>query len=459
MTQVNFKINGLHCKSCKSLIETEVKATNKVANIDVDHLNGTASMEFDGNIEEVYNTIEDLGYGVVREINPEESKKKDVVEIVVAKKPNAFLIPGISLVSFILAYFLIQKFNLFSLMSQLNEVSISYSVIFAIGLLASFHCIGMCGGLVITYTASSKLNDNQETNDSKIKNLLPHIQYNLGRLISYTIIGGILGGFGSFFGINPVFAGVMTIFVAIFMIMMGLSLYSEHRFLDQIKLSTPAFIAKFIFSNKHDKKPKGPFIIGVLTGFMPCGPLQAMQLFALASGSIFNGAMAMFLYSLGTIPLMLGFGTLISSISHVKIRQLMKFSGILVVLLGLMMVNRGLVNFGYGFNPSMQKNTAEQTADTNKNTKDVQIVEMAVTYNGYSPNVLHIKKDIPVKWIIKDKGITGCTSGIKLYLPEGTINKDLVQKGDTVIEFTPTNAGELKFSCWMSMVWGKFIVE
>lgn len=458
MTQVNFKINGLYCRGCKTLIETEVKATNKVASMDVDHISGITSMELDGNIEEVYKTIENLGYSVVQESNLENSNKI-IVDNVTAKKPDPFLIPGISLVLFIIAYLLILKFDLFSIMSQLNEASISYSVVFAIGLLASFHCIGMCGGLVITYTASNELDDNHGIKDSKIKKLLPHIQYNLGRLISYTVIGGILGGFGSFFGVNPVFAGTMTIFVAIFMILMGLSLYSEHRFLNKIKLSTPAFIAKYIFSNKHDQKPKGPFIIGILTGFMPCGPLQAMQLFALASGSVFNGAMAMFLYSLGTIPLMLGFGTLISSISHIKIRQLMKFSGILVALLGLMMINRGLVNFGYGFNPAMQTNTPEQTSDASKNTKDVQVIEMAVTYNGYSPNTLHIKKDIPVKWIIKDKGITGCTNGIKLYLPAGTINKNLTKNGETIIEFTPTKTGELKFSCWMSMVWGKFIVN
>ena len=454
MTKVNLKIGGLHCKSCKALIEQEVKAVNKVQDINVDHMTGQTTLEYDGDINDVCKTIKGLGYTI-----EDESPKKEQ-----GKTNNPFIIPGIFVALFALAYYLIQKFDLFSIMSQLNESSVGYGIIFAIGLLASFHCIGMCGGLVITYSASSVANSETQTSiyKSKYAKFIPHLQYNSGRLVSYTIIGGILGGFGSFFGINPVFAGVMTIFVAVFMILMGISLYTEHRFLDKIKLSTPQFIAKFLFQNKHNQKPKGPFVIGILTGFMPCGPLQAMQLFALASGSVFNGAMAMFLYSLGTIPLMFGFGTVISSIEASKIRQVMKYSGVLVIILGIMMINRGLVNFGSGINIAPANTTEKQNdTTTTDNTKKVepQVVEMSVTYNGYSPNTLTIKKDVPVKWIIHDKGITGCTNAIKLYLPSGTIQKTLTQGGDTIIEFTATQAGDLKFSCWMSMVWGKFIVN
>jgi len=81
MKKVNLKIDGLHCKSCKALIESEVKAVNKVKDIDVDLASGSATLEFDGNIEEVYKTIEDLGYTVIKNENnktaeSETSKKK-----------------------------------------------------------------------------------------------------------------------------------------------------------------------------------------------------------------------------------------------------------------------------------------------------------------------------------------------------------------------------------------------
>ena len=118
------------------------------------------------------------------------------------------------------------------------------------------------------------------------------------------------------------------------------------------------------------------------------------------------------------------------------------------------MINRGLTNFGHG-NLDFASNENVSLTEVNEG---VQTVVMDVTYSGYQPNVLYVKKDVPVKWIIRDKGITGCTNEVHLYHESGTIKKKLNLKGDTVIEFTPTKLGELKFSCWMQMVWGKFIV-
>jgi len=445
--ETKLKINGIHCKSCKTLIEEEIKSISGVKNIEVDHLSGETTLNFEGDIKKIHKTIENLGYSVDQQSSLSDSNTSKN-----ESKKNIQL-AGMIFVFIALAYFIIQKLELFSLMSKLNEASVSYGIIFAIGILASFHCIGMCGGLVITYSSASAV-----PNEEKKPNLNPHIKYNLGRLISYTIIGGILGGFGSFFGINPNFSGLIVILAAIFMILMGASLFSEHRLLEKIKLRTPEFIAKIIYRNKKTNKPKGPLIIGLLTGFMPCGPLQAMQLFALSSGSIFNGAMAMFLYSLGTIPLMFGFGNLLTLIKGTDTKKIMKFSGVLVIVLGIFMFNRGLANFGYGMTGLIPSENKSQTEFlVNGEIKEYQTVEMAVTYSGYSPNVIYLKKDVPVRWIISDQGVTGCTNEIFLYHENGTIKQKLNQK-ETIIEFTPTKLGELKFSCWMKMVWGKFIV-
>jgi plastocyanin domain-containing protein len=80
---------------------------------------------------------------------------------------------------------------------------------------------------------------------------------------------------------------------------------------------------------------------------------------------------------------------------------------------------------------------------------------MDLTYRGYSPNVIFIKKDIPVRWIINVKQMSGCTD--EIILLEYNIKKPL-QYGENIIEFTPDRLGDIKFSCWMQMVWGKFVV-
>ena len=223
-----------------------------------------------------------------------------------------------------------------------------------------------------------------------------------------------------------------------------------------IKIKTPALIARFIFRQKREENSKGPFVVGLLTGLMPCGPLQAMQLYALTTGDFFRGAVSMGIFSLGTIPMMFGFGAFISTIGRKHAAKMMKFSGVLIIVLGFLMFNRGLVNFGYGFNFMADQGQPQKKniLDTTKN--DFQEVRMDLAYYGYQPNVLYIKGGAPVRWIINVKQMSGCTNAIMI---ESLGIKKNLEYGENIIEFTPpAGVKEIKFSCWMRMVWGKFIV-
>lgn len=449
LRKIKFKIEGTHCASCKTLIETEVDVLKGVKNIEVKYQTGECWAEFDNekiSQKEIFEAVEKLNYRI-RHDNKDERKKSG--------SNNNLIVISIFVALFIIGYALIKKFGGLEILSRLNESNLSYGLIFLIGLLASFHCIGMCGGLVMTYTSRHLSRNNEEEK----KSLFPHLQYNLGRLFSYTAIGGVLGGIGSFFGINPTFTGIITLAAGTFMILMGLSLLTNFKWLEKLKLRTPEFIARFLYGQRHTAKPKGPFIIGFLNGFMPCGPLQAMQLYALASGSLTRGALSMGVYTLGTIPLMFGLGSVISLVSQEKIKQIMKFSGAIVIILGLFMFNRGLTNFGYrlGFISSISKEQVSQREYVaTGGIKEYQTIRMELTYRGYVPNILYIKPNVPVRWIIDVKQMSGCTNAI--LVESLGIRKDL-QYGENIIEFTPPPAvKEIKFSCWMQMVWGKFVV-
>jgi len=445
---LKLKITGMHCRSCKTLIEAEIDESPGVKNIIVDFNTGEATVEYETskiNQAKIAKEIEKMNYktSVIKQ-SATDPNSQSAIKISYKKIAIAVTLAII----FISGYFLIGKLGLMEILAKLNEPSVSIGFIFIIGLLASFHCVGMCGGLIVAYSAADIKNKNQK------KSIKPHIAYNLGRLISYTLIGAILGGVGSFFAINPSFSGYVLLFASAFMILFGLSLLTELKWLDKLKLKTPDFIARFLFKNKHSNKPKGPFIIGLLTAFMPCGPLQAMQLFALTTGSFWQGAMAMGVYALGTIPLLLGFGGIIALIKQAHLKKLMRFSGVIVIFLGIIMFNRGLANFGIGLKSLIPERSVANT-ELLTDGNEYQTIEMDVTYSGYKPNVLYIKKDVPVRWIINGDEITGCTNAIEI--PELGIKKDL-RKGKNIIEFTPTKLGEIKFSCWMKMVWGKFIV-
>ncbi|MFA4834286.1 MAG: sulfite exporter TauE/SafE family protein [Patescibacteria group bacterium] len=458
LKKIKFHISGIHCRSCKTLIETEIDVLPGVNKVEVDYKSGEAEVEFDEEKirkEKIFSEIRRLNYQVKERAGAEEKEQKKES----GSKPFlyglAFLLAAVFLIEI---YLIIQKLGGFSLLAKLNEGNIGYGLIFVIGLLAGFHCIGMCGGLVVSYSAShlKRVKDSPEIGGRKT--LTPHWQYNAGRFISYTVIGGILGGIGSFFGINPIFTGIITLGAGVFMILMGLSFISNWQILEKIKPRTPQFIARFLYNEKHSKRPKGPFIIGLLNGFMPCGPLQAMQLYALASGSVTRGAISMAVYVLGTIPLMFGFGVAISSIGQQYIKRIVKVSGILVIILGLFMANRGLTNFGYGFNSlSLKNNVGQIESPVTGDIEGYQTVKMEVSYSGYKPNTLYIKKGVPVRWIINVKQLTGCNSAIMI---ESLGIKKNLEKGENIIEFTPPEGvSEIKFSCGMRMIWGKFVIS
>jgi|WetSurMetagenome_2_1015567.scaffolds.fasta_scaffold00882_21 uncharacterized protein len=466
MKKITFNITGLHCSSCKTLVEAEVGELAGVKKIIVLFEEGRAGVEYDEaktDLDKIFSKIKELGY------------TPQLLGITTTGKKGFnknWLAVGIFVLIFAAGYFLIEALGGFSVMANLNNKNVGLGLIFLIGLLASFHCVGMCGGFVMAYSCRSPKHDN--LNNSPLpklsgsnKNYRLHIQYNLGRFISYTIIGGILGGFGSFFGINPNFSGTLLLVASVFMVLMGLGLATEIKWLEKIKLKTPDFIAKFIFKNRYAQtspgpsferrgnEPKGPFVIGLMTGFMPCGPLQAMQLYALSTGNWLSGALAMMVYSLGTIPLLFGFGSIVSLLTASRMQKLLKFSGIIVIFLGLLTFSRALSSFGL-LKPATPKNippvtTVEQSS--------VQTVEMTVGYAGYQSNVIYIKKSVPVHFIIHHPRPTGCTDAIIVYNGSQQIYRDLAD-GDTAIDFTPVaGATEIKFSCGMKMVWGKFMIN
>lgn len=449
LKKTKFKINGIHCASCKTLIETEIKALAGVTKIKVDRHSGEAQVEYHENKiskKKIFFEIEKMNYTI--------DKKKANVKKDITKMNKKSLLLGISIpitiVLLIGLILLIKQLGGFELLAKLNDGNVGYGILFIIGLVTGFHCIGMCGGLVVAYSVSDAKNDSK-SNKAR-KQYFPHLQYNFGRLLSYVLIGGILGFFGSFFGINPSFTGTVLLVAGFLMMLMGLSFVLKLAIFKKIKLSAPSFIAKFLYKQKHSKNPKGPLVIGLLNGLMPCGPLQAMQLYALTTGSMTEGALAMGLYALGTIPMMFGFGVAISKIGKNHIHKIIKFSGVLIIILGLFMINRGLNNFGTGISFARGENYEDLSVEV----QDFQEIKMDLTYAGYSPNTLYIKKGVPVKWIINVKQMTGCTNAI--MIESLNIKKDL-KIGENIIEFIPPkNAKEIKFSCWMKMVWGKFVI-
>ena len=158
------------------------------------------------------------------------------------------------------------------------------------------------------------------------------------------------------------------------MIIMSLNMLDIFLFLRKFIPRMPKIIGEKIYGNKGKYSP---FYVGLLNGLMPCGPLQSMQIYALGTGSLVSGALSMFIFSLGTLPLMFGFGAITSMLSSKFTHKMLKASAALVMVLGVIMLNRGFALSG--INPTGILDSTKKIKDQNKN-EDIASISGGVQY-------------------------------------------------------------------------------
>ena len=167
----------------------------------------------------------------------------------------------------------------------------SLGALFVVGILTGFHCAGMCGALAIS-AASGR--DRPWTAAAL---------YNIGRLATYTAIGAVAGAVGSAFNIGPHIRGALLLVAAFAMLLVAARSLGWVPFASWIsrRRSRPV---------RSPRTPTAlrPLLVGAANGFMPCGPLQSVQLWALASGGAARGAAAMLAFGLGTAPALFAVG-------------------------------------------------------------------------------------------------------------------------------------------------------
>lgn len=443
------KISGMTCTSCEMRIENRLKKTRGVREAKVSYAAGTAKVAYDPSVitlNEIIAIIEKLDYQVLN--NPRKKAAANGQQTKPDEKTPINQLIGVGII--ILAGYLIIKNTIgFNFIPNINQ-NTGYGILFVVGLITSLHCVAMCGGINLSQAISRGQSAHrqgahgQDAGTSKLAALKPSLLYNAGRVISYTVLGGMVGALGSVFSFSGTAKGIVSILAGVFMVVMGLNMLNIFPWLRRFMPHMPkAFARKFHSSGQH-----GPLIVGLFNGLMPCGPLQAMQIYALGTGSFAKGALSMFLFSLGTVPLMFGFGAVSSLLSSKFTRKMMKVSAALVMILGIVMLNRGFVLSG--FNPAA---ALAPKADGSGNVATIQGGTQTVTTtlesNSYAP--ITVQKGIPVKWTIKADAstINGCNQTVTI--PQLNISKTL-QAGVNEIDFTPQQTGTITYTCSMGMI-------
>ena len=236
---------------------------------------------------------------------------------------------------------------------------IEFSTIITFALLGSVgHCIGMCGGFIVTYT-TAKITPNT----SKLSQSTYHFLYNMGRVSTYTILGALFGYFGSLWSITPMMRAVMFAIAGLLMIVMGLSFAGKLKFLTSIEypITKHAWFKKLFTQQLQSQSALSFYILGILNGLIPCGLVYTMLVTATTTESALWGAAVMFIFGLFTIPTLFSFAMIVGLFTQTQFRSVMiQLAAITVILFGGWTLYKAYLQFDYAQNTSVQKQLEDQ---------------------------------------------------------------------------------------------------
>jgi hypothetical protein len=220
----------------------------------------------------------------------------------------------------------------------------------SLGFLGSFgHCLGMCGPITVAFSLSQS-----SASQGYWRQLWFHLLLNAGRLVSYALVGAMIGALGSVLvaggqmaGVGSLFRQAIAIVTGLLLIWFGLAQISPERF-PKVPLLNPMAQSAW-----HDRLSRAmqllslnpqrwtPLLLGLVWGLMPCGFLYAAQLKAAETTNLWQGGAAMLAFGLGTLPTMLGVGALTTTISADRRGQLFRLGGWVTLTVGGLTLLRG----------------------------------------------------------------------------------------------------------------------
>lgn len=450
-------VKGMHCASCEILIEKNLLKIPGIKSVEASTTKGEATIEYDGKRptgNELNRIFKNEGYAFY------EQPFKNELEPAGNNLLKSLVIAGIIIIIFILL-------NRLGVSSWINVNSRStLPAFFLLGLMAGLSsCAALVGGLVLSM--SKQWQNLYQSNNSRWHKFQPHLMFNAGRLISYGLLGAVLGGIGSKLQVSFGFTAFLVMIISVLMVFLGLQMLGFKTF-RKFQLTMPKFITRRVADESKFQGRFMPFTMGALTFFLPCGFTITAQGMALISGSVLQGGLIMFLFALGTAPMLLAIG--LSSIKFTSqphlANKFLKTAGAVVLFFALFNINAqlnvlGLPSFSDVFAKSKAKSNVSIT-ESNQQVDDSdlpeiidgkQIIKMTASSYGYNPNYFKVRAGVPVRWEITDAGTSGCTNAVlSRSLFDGQI--ELTPGTTSVKEFTPKSSGKYKFSCWMGMISG-----
>jgi sulfite exporter TauE/SafE len=187
-----------------------------------------------------------------------------------------------------------------------------YWLSFLTGLFGSMHCVGMCGPVVLSYSTQGSVRSS-----SISSSLSAHLIYNAGRVLSYTLVGGFLGGLHAGVALLHDVGFWFSLIAGVVMTLMGLSLLqlfpalalSATLSFDRMTRNVLFRAYRSLYRNLLSHRGlEAKFYLGLLTPLLPCGFLYAMLIKAASTATVVDGALTMLFFGLGIVPALVATG-------------------------------------------------------------------------------------------------------------------------------------------------------
>jgi sulfite exporter TauE/SafE/copper chaperone CopZ len=334
-------IGGMHCINCAGAAEKLLRAVPHVETARVHYPSGRAVIGYSEGLDvtAIQAALAPEGYSLAPGADAASPVRgntlKDYVEM------------GAMVVTLGAIMLALQRFHLLPRGLSVSD-EMSYGLVFVIGLVASVSsCLAVTGGLLVALAA--KYNEaNPYLTDRQ--RLTPHLYFNLGRIVSYTLLGGAIGALSAALTLTPAASGALTLIASAIMILLGLNMLGLFPSIGQYLPRLPHALSNRLHDGASYETKSAAFLLGGATFFLPCGFTQALQLYVLSKGSFSTGALTMLAFALGTLPALLSLSTISSLAKGALQRHFVRFAGAAVILLGIMNVQYGLVLTGSDMN-------------------------------------------------------------------------------------------------------------
>jgi sulfite exporter TauE/SafE len=208
---------------------------------------------------------------------------------------------------------------------------------FLVALLGGVHCLGMCGGIVGALTLGLP-----DATRHRFGAMLPYLlAYNGGRIASYTVAGMLAGGIGSWATrLTTVHQGqqVLQVLAGLFLLLLGLHLGGWWQGLAQVERAGGLLWRQLEPLRRRllpVHTPRQALAVGLVWGWLPCGLVYSVLIWAISTGSAWQGGLLLFSFGLGTLPALLAMGTFAAALTRwVRLPAVRQMAGALVLGFG-----------------------------------------------------------------------------------------------------------------------------